>query len=158
MPGWYGVGSGVATFLEVRGARGEALLKRMFADFRLFRLIIDEVEKTLAYVDLGLVREYAGLVPDAGARENVLSLIEEEYHRTVEVVRRVAGSGDLAERFPRFRERLGRRLPTLDQVNRQQIELLRRYRAAAGETAQESYLAPLLLSINCIAAGFGTTG
>ncbi len=158
VPGWYGVGSGVATFLEVRGARGEALLKRMFADFRLFRLIIDEVEKTLAYVDLGLVREYAGLVPDAGARENVLSLIEEEYHRTVEVVRRVGGSGDLAERFPRFRERLGRRLPTLNQVNRQQIELLRRYRAAAGETAQESYLAPLLLSINCIAAGFGTTG
>ena len=158
VPGWYGVGSGVATFLEVRGARGEALLKRMFADFRLFRLIIDEVEKTLAYVDLGLAREYAGLVQEAGARENVLSLFEEEYHRTVEAVRRVTESGDLADRFPRFRERLGRRLPTLNQVNRQQIELLRRYRAAAGDTMQESYLAPLLLSINCIAAGFGTTG
>ena len=43
-------------------------------------------------------------------------------------------------------------------MNRQQIELLRRYRAAAGGKPQDDYLAALLLSINCIAAGFGTTG
>jgi phosphoenolpyruvate carboxylase len=42
-------------------------------------------------------------------------------------------------------------------VNRQQIELLRRYRVAEPERAGE-HLAALLLSINCIAAGFGTTG
>src|SRR2546426_5712449 len=35
--------SGLATFLEVRGGRGAALLQRMFAEFRLFRLILDEV-------------------------------------------------------------------------------------------------------------------
>src|SRR5207249_4267806 len=52
IPGWFGVGTGVGTFLEVRGARGETLLRRMFSDFRLFRLIVDEAEKTLAYVDL----------------------------------------------------------------------------------------------------------
>src|SRR5207247_2159044 len=62
LPGWYGVGTGLATFLEVRGGRGAALLQRMFAEFRLFRLILDEVEKTLAYVDLDIAREYAGLV------------------------------------------------------------------------------------------------
>src|SRR2546427_12300040 len=50
LPGWYGVGSGLQTFLEVRGTRGEALLKRMFNESRLFRLIVDEVEKTLGYV------------------------------------------------------------------------------------------------------------
>jgi len=38
IPGWYGLGTGLATFLDVRGPRGEALLKRMFNDFRLFRL------------------------------------------------------------------------------------------------------------------------
>src|SRR5437867_10724983 len=48
--------TGLATFLDVRGSRGEALLTRMFSDFRLFRLIMDEVEKTLAYVDLDLAR------------------------------------------------------------------------------------------------------
>src|SRR5439155_1702835 len=36
IPGWYGVGTGLATFLDVRGARGAALLGRMFAGCRLF--------------------------------------------------------------------------------------------------------------------------
>ncbi len=157
VPGWYGVGSGLTTFLEVRGGRGEALLKRMFNDFRLFRLIIDEAEKTLAYVDLGLAWQYAGLVPDAAVRDQVFALLEEEYRRTVEVVRWVSGGREIAGRFPQFQQRLARRLPTLNQVNRQQIELLQRYRAAAGK-AQDDHLAALLLSINCIAAGFGTTG
>jgi phosphoenolpyruvate carboxylase len=158
IPGWYGVGSGLSTFLEVRGARGEALLGRMFGDFRLFRLILDEVEKTLAHVDLAIAREYAGLVPDAKVRDAIFPLIEEEYHRTVEVVRRVTGGAATAERFPQFRARLARRLPTLGQANRQQIELLRRHRAAGGSAAPDEYLPALLLSINCIAAGFGTTG
>ncbi len=157
VPGWYGVGSGLTTFLEVRGARGDALLKRMFADSRLFRLIVDEVEKTLAYVDLDIAREYAGLVADPRVRDAIFPLIEAEYHRTVSVVLRVSGGSSIAQRFPQYQQRLGRRLPTLAQVNRQQIELLRRYRAA-GDKQQEEHLAPLLLSINCVAAGFGTTG
>jgi phosphoenolpyruvate carboxylase len=157
IPGWYGVGSGLATFLEVRGARGEALLKRMFADFRLFRLIVDEVEKTLAYVDLDLARQYAELVADDWVRAEIFTLVADEYHRTVEVLRRITAAREPAERFPQFRQRLTSRLPTLNRVNRQQIELLRRYRARpAGEG--EDVLAALLLSINCIAAGFGATG
>jgi len=157
IPGWYGVGSGVATFLEVRGKRGETLLGRMFGDFRLFRLTIDEVEKTLAYVDLEIGREYAALVPEPAVREGIFSMIESEYHRTVDVVRRVTGGTGIAERFPQFRERLARRLPTLAQANRQQVDLLRRHRAA-GDAPSDDYLPALLLSINCIAAGFGTTG
>ena len=157
IPGWFGVGAGVATFLEVRGARGEALLKRMFNDFRLFRLIVDEAEKTLAYVDLDIARQYADLVADPWVRQEIFTLVTDEYHRTVDMVRRLTGSTGLAERFPQFRQRLANRLPTLDQVNRQQIQLLRRYRAAPPERAQDQ-LAALLLSINCIAAGFGTTG
>jgi len=153
LPGWYGVGTGLATFLEVRGGRGAALLQRMFAEFRLFRLILDEVEKTLAYVDLDIAREYAGLVADDWVRAEIFTLVADEYHRTVDAVRRVAGCTELAERFPQFRRRLASRLPMLNQVNRQQAELLRRYRAG-----QDDALAALLLSINCIAAGFGTTG
>ena len=158
IPGWYGLGTGLATFLDVRGSRGEALLKRMFSDFRLFRLIMDEVEKTLAYVDLELARGYAELVADPWLRQEIFSLVTDEYHRTVAVVRRLTGCTALADRFPHFRQRLANRLPTLNQVNRQQIELLRRHRATSAEKPPEDELAALLLSINCIAAGFGTTG
>ena len=52
--GWYGVGSALQNFLEVRGEEGEAMLARMFRDSRLFRLIMDEVEKTLLIVDLDI--------------------------------------------------------------------------------------------------------
>ncbi|HYN23381.1 MAG TPA: phosphoenolpyruvate carboxylase, partial [Thermoanaerobaculia bacterium] len=158
VPGWYGVGSGILTFLQVRGPRGAAMLDRMFTESRLFRLIVDEVEKTLSYVDLGIAREYAELVPDSGVRSNILSLVEEEYHRTVEAVLRISGGKELAERYPRFRRRLARRLPTINQVSRQQIELLRRFRESGGDKTQEEQLSALLLSINCIAAGFGATG
>ena len=157
LPGWYGVGTGLATFIDVRGGRGEALLKRMFNDFRLFRLIVDEVEKTLVYVDLELARGYADLVADPWLRQEIFSLVTDEYHRTVAAIRRVTGATELAERFPQFRQRLASRLPTLNQVNRQQIELLRQYRSATPATRDE-HLGALLLSINCIAAGFGTTG
>ena len=36
--------------------------------------------------------------------------------------------------------------------------LLRRYRAAEGEEERNDALHRLLLSINCVAAGFGATG
>jgi phosphoenolpyruvate carboxylase len=158
VPGWYGVGSGIMTFLQVRGQRGAALLDRMFTESRLFRLIVDEVEKTLAYVDLEIAREYAELVPDANVRNNILEMVEDEYHRTVEAVLRISGGTQLVERYPRFRRRLARRMPTINQVSRQQIELLRRFRESGGDKTQEEQMSALLLSINCIAAGFGATG
>jgi phosphoenolpyruvate carboxylase len=130
----------------------------MFTESRLFRLIVDEVEKTLTYVDLDIAREYADLVPDAGIRTNIFGMIEEEYQRTVEAVLRISGGKELVERYPRFRRRLARRLPTINQVSRQQIELLRRFRESGGDKTQEEQLSALLLSINCIAAGFGATG
>ncbi|HEX5385958.1 MAG TPA: phosphoenolpyruvate carboxylase [Gemmatimonadales bacterium] len=158
IPGWFGMGSGLQTFLEVRGARGEALLRRMFRDSRLFRLTADEVEKTLTQVDLDIAREFAGLQPDAAVRDTVFAMVEEEYHRTVEAVLRVTEGKALAERFPRFLRKLARRLPAINQASRLQIELLRRYRAAESEEERADALQQLLLSINCVAAGFGATG
>jgi phosphoenolpyruvate carboxylase len=156
--GWYGVGSGLLNFLQIQGERGRRLLSRMFEESRLFRLVMDEVEKTLCYVDLGIARRFAELVPDSRLREEVFGQVEEEYHRTVRAVLEVSGGSEPAERFPRFRRRLQRRLATINQVSRHQVDLLRRFRAAGGETERQQYLAALLLSINCVSSGFGATG
>ncbi len=158
LTGWYGVGSAIAAFLAVRKERGLELLKRMYEESRLFRLIIDEVEKTLAQVDLDIARGYAELVADRQLRETVFGQIEHELRLTTQMVLRVSGGSEIAERFPQFRERLARRLPAINQVGRQQIELLRLYRQAATDGERRGYLVPLLLSINCIASGFGATG
>ena len=156
--GWYGVGSGIRSFLDVRGDPGEALLKRLFQECRLFRLILDEVEKTLLMVDLGIARDYAGLVADPEIRERIFGMIEAEYALTREMVLRITGGRELAERAPLFRDRLTGRLPTINQVGREQVELLRRFRAETDEDKREAVKSALLLSINCIAVGFGATG
>ncbi len=156
--GWYGVGSGIASFLDVRKERGADLLRRMFDESRIFRLIIDEVEKTLCLVDLDIARDYASLVPDASVRDAIFTLIEKELALTREMVLAVSGDREIALRFPAYRARLAHRLPIINQVNRQQVDLLRRFRAAQHGAAKEAFKANLLLSINCIAAGLGATG
>jgi phosphoenolpyruvate carboxylase len=125
---------------------------------RVFRLVVDEVEKTLAQVDLEIGRGWASLVPDS-ARDEILGTIEDEYLRTLEAVRIATGSDRLLDRFPRFRRRLSRRLPALNRIGLAQVELVRRFRAAK-ERAQpeEEHLVALLLSMNCVAAGLGWTG
>jgi len=159
VPGWYGIGSGIASFLSIRGDRGEALLRRMFDEFPLFQLILDEAEKTLLQVDLDLARAYAGLVDDVAIRGAVLSLVETELARTTDAILRVTGANTIAERFPQLRRRIEARRPMLDRVGREQIELLHRFRAAANDPEQRNAdLSALLLSINCVASGFGTTG
>jgi phosphoenolpyruvate carboxylase len=73
-------------------------------------------------------------------------------------VLRVSEGKTSAGRFPRFLRKLARRLPAINQAGRLQIDLLRRYRAAEGEEERHEALHRLLLSINCVAAGFGATG
>jgi phosphoenolpyruvate carboxylase len=156
--GWYGVGSALQNFLEVRGEEGEAMLARMFKDSRLFRLIMDEVEKTLLIVDLDIARAYSGLVAEAQVRDTIFPMIEAEYRLTADMARRVSGEAEIGARFPRHREVLAERLPMINAVNREQVELLRRFRGASTEAERERYKPALLLSINCIAAGLGATG
>ncbi len=156
--GWYGLGSALETFMAVRGEEGEALLKRMFKDSRLFRLIMDEVEKALLIVDLDIARDYSSLVEDAAVREAIFAMIEAELGLTREMVLKVSGDHEIAGRFPRHREAVKERLPTIDEVNREQVELLRRFRGAATESERERWKPALLLSINTIAAGLGATG
>jgi phosphoenolpyruvate carboxylase len=156
--GWYGVGSGLKAFVDTHGERGVELLRRMFEESRVFRLILDEVEKTLALVDLSIARQYAGLVADESVREKIFKAIEDEYALTRDMVLRVTGSEQLADRFKEYQARLAQRLPTINEVNREQVDLLGRFRAAQNEAEKEDIKVPLLISISCIAAGLGATG
>ena len=154
LPGWYGLGSGLAAFLEVRKSRGLELLQRMFRLGRLFRTVIDEVEKTLLAVDLDIAREFASLVPERKVREPIFAAIEAEYRLTCDMVLEVSGDAEVAARFPQHRRRLARRLQTMNEVSREQVQLLRRLRAGGDDDVRTA----LLLSINCAAAGLGATG
>jgi phosphoenolpyruvate carboxylase len=154
LSGWFGVGSGIKAFLDVRKERGLELLKRMFREARLFRLILDDVERTLLQVDLSIAGEYAGLVEDEAVREPIFSRIVDEYRLTCEMILSISGDAGIAERFPQFRRRLARRLKTINEVSREQVRLLRAHRSESSEEVRTA----LLMSINCAAAGLGATG
>ncbi len=154
LSGWYGVGSGIKAFLDVRKERGLDLLKRMFRDSRLFRSILDDVERSLLQVDLSIAAEYAGLISDPAVREPIFAAIAAEYQLTCAMILRISGDSAIAERFPQFRRRLARRLKTINQVSREQVHLLRAHRADSSEEIRTA----LLMSINCAAAGLGATG
>lgn len=152
--GWYGIGSALKAFLDVRGASGEDLLRRMFRDSRLFRVILDEVEKTLLAVDLGIARSYASLVANPAVRTAVFERIEAEYQLTVQMILRVTADAGIGARFPQYQRRLLRRLNTLNQVSREQVGLLRLFRESGADDVRDA----LLLTINCASAGLGATG
>jgi len=161
IPNWYGIGSALNGFCETRGPDGLALLRRMFADSRLFRLVVDESEKALPLVDLEIARRYADLVSDHALGNEIFGLIENEYHRTIDQLLQITEQNELLTRFPNFRGRLSRRLPVLNQVANQQIELIRRVRDRQEEGLPEPRvrdIVPLLLSINCVSSGLGWTG
>jgi phosphoenolpyruvate carboxylase len=154
VPAWYGIGTALKSFVDVRAADGEALLKLMFRDSRLFRLIVDEAEKSLAFVDLEVARAYAGLVGDAELRERIFGMIMGEYELSARMVLTVSGETVLAARFRRFSRKLRRRGDVLRQVGLAQVQLLDRYR----RHRDRADLIPLLLSINCVSSGLGWTG
>ena len=152
--GWYGFGTAIEAFRRVRGEDGDRLLKDMFEQSRLFRLIVDEIEKTLFQADMAIARVYSELVFDAAVRDRIFGLIEAEYHRTSEAVRFISESQNIAERFPKFRNRFTSQDKQLDSVHRLQVQLLREYR----DSNMSKVPVPLMQSMTCIASGLGWTG
>ena len=158
VPGWYGVGSGILTFLQVRGERGAICSPRMFRDSRLFRLIVDEVEKTLSYVDIDIAREYAALVaeprgPRSGLRDGRGGIPPLGRGGAPDQRREDLG-GAVPPLPPPARPPPAHGQPGLPAADRAGAPLPRiRRRPEPGRAALGA-----ALSINCIAAGFGATG
>ncbi len=158
VPGWYGVGTALETFINERGDEGKLLIQTMFKESRLFRLIIDEVEKTLSLVDLQVSEHYAELVEDENIRQQVFDLIKDEYDCTIEQVLAITGEVKLCTRFRKFSRKLSRRKTVLNKVGLEQVELVKQFRQRQEDDNDLKHLIPLLLSINCVSAGLGWTG
>ena len=130
----------------------------MFNDSRLFRLIIDETEKTLSLVDLEVAEAYSGLVSDAAVRARIFGMITAEFRLTGDMILQLTHEQKLSERFKRFSRKLSRRSPVLHQAGIEQVRLVREFRNRHKDDDSQDDLIPLLLSINCISAGLGWTG
>ena len=154
VPSWYGLGTALESFIKVRGEEGQALVKKMFAESRLFKLIIDEVEKSLALVDFKVAEAYADLVEDDQIRNTIYNMVKEEYELSCKWVLQISGDKKLCARFRKFSRKLNRRSGALMKAGMEQVELVKRFR----QSGDEGELVGLLLSINCVSAGLGWTG
>jgi phosphoenolpyruvate carboxylase len=150
--GWYGFGSALRAFRQVRGPAADRLLNDMYTRHPLFRLMVDEVEKSLMLTDMDIAEAYADLVADPLIRGPILSRIQTEHSAALACLRDITGTA-LGLRFPKMQARCEDLRPQLDRLNRLQITLLRQSRAGAGGTT-----VPLMQSMTCIASGLGWTG
>ena len=77
----------------------------------------------------------------------------------MKMVLQITGEDLLCDRFPNFKRHFFRRLKSLNQVGIEQAELVRKFRNDKSSIQdRQDILVPLLLSINCVAAGIGNTG
>jgi phosphoenolpyruvate carboxylase len=161
LPGWYGFGTAVHTWIEGDAAQGQARagtlaeLQEMYREWPFWRSVLSNLDMVLAKTDLAIASRYAELVPDAGLRAAVFPRIEEEWQRARRWLSAITGHVDLLAENPTLARSIRNRFPYLDPLNHLQVELLRRHRAGAGD---ERVLRAIHLTINGLAAGLRNSG
>ena len=151
VPAWFGVGFALERFAQ----KNAELLERLVTQFPLFTELIANVEIGLAKADISIARLYAGLVSDAALRDQVFSMLFEEFERTKQVVLRLTRQTRLLEKNPVLARSIRLRNPYVDPLSLIQVELLRRKRR--GENNDDLNYA-LAATINGIVAGLRNTG
>lgn len=159
LPGWFGVGT--ALFQLKKTSPDDFIsLKEALKTSTFLAYVLTNVETNLASANLELMQGYAGLVTDEENRNLFIKRITDEFQLTGTLLTELF-DGSMTDRRPRMAKTLEIREAPLKILHRQQIDLLKEWRAhidAENQTAADSLLPKLLLSINAIASGLRTTG
>jgi phosphoenolpyruvate carboxylase len=154
VPAWFGVGHALQHFAK-SGPGHEQLLRQIARGFPVFAELLRNVELGMAKADLGIARDYSGLVKNAALRKRVFSMLEEEFLRSRRMILRVTGQRELLGRNRVLARSIRLRNPYVDPMSLIQVELLRR-KHHGQQSSELEY--PLGATINGIAAGLHNTG
>ncbi len=148
LPGWYGLGSGLAA------ARLEDL-RRAYASWPLFNALLDNAEMSLAKTDRRIASRYLAL----GDRPDLAARVLHEYDLTKKNVLAVTGHTRLLEKHRVLSWAVELRNPYVDALSHLQLRALRALRARGGSAPQRARAERLfLLTVNGVAAGLQNTG
>jgi phosphoenolpyruvate carboxylase len=152
VPGWYGVGSGLAE----AGRRGwGGTLREMHAGWAFFRTFISNVEMTLAKTDLRVASRYVQRLVDPSLH-HIFDDICNEYEQTVAAVLNLTEETELLASYPTLKRTLEIRDAYLDPIHLIQVSLLARRRGL--EATDPKLKRAVLLTVNGIATGLRNTG
>ncbi|WP_299087169.1 phosphoenolpyruvate carboxylase [uncultured Microbacterium sp.] len=149
LAGWFGLG----TALDAVG--DEDLLRSAYAEWPLFRTVIDNVGMSLAKADARIARRYL----DLGDRDDLASLVMDEMLLTQDWVVKITGGEGLLANKPVLQRAVKMRSPYVDALSLLQLRALRVLRT--GESASDAppeWQRLLLLSVSGVAAGLQNTG
>ena len=117
LPGWYGFGSAVESWLAEAAPGGRAgglqLLQEMAAAWPFFRTVLSNASMLLAKTDLGIAARYSELVADERVRGVVFSAIAAEHARTVAAILEIKQVKSLLEDQPELAASIGVRFAYL---------------------------------------------
>jgi len=163
LPGWYGFGTAVETYLNKHGQdQGIKLFQSMFQKWSVFSTLLCNMDMVLAKTDMNIAARYAALVEDEALRNSIFPRIVSEYERSKKYLLAISGQQELLDRNTVLRRVIVNRLPYLDPLNRVQVEMLRRHREqirkGCPEEACEHIRRGVHISINGIAAVLRNSG
>ncbi|WP_111467170.1 phosphoenolpyruvate carboxylase [Microbacterium suaedae] len=149
LAGWFGLG----TALEAVG--DEDLLREAYAEWPLFRTMIDNVAMSLAKTDDRIARQYLSL----GDRDDLAELVLDEMALTRDWVVRIVGGDGLLANKPVLQRAVKLRSPYVDVLSLLQLRALRALRDAPEDApADPEVQRLLLLAVSGVAAGLQNTG
>ena len=155
IPGWYGFGSAVSSFLSKNQRNGISVLREMNEDWLFFRTLLSNMEMVLSKTNISIAERYSELVSDEELRENTFNLIRDERAATISAVLSIVENDNLLADNPTLNGYIQNRMPYIDPLNHLQVELLRKHRNGAEDP---EILRSLLLTINGISAGLRNSG
>jgi phosphoenolpyruvate carboxylase len=158
LPAWYGIGSALQKYIDGDESRLEKL-QELHHEWPYFRALLSTTEMAMYKADIITAEEYSELCLSEDTRKRVFDMVRDEYKRTLELTLKVAQMNTLLDDNPALSVSLMRRDPYLDPLSHIQIKMLKHYRdTSLSDDERESWLDPLLRSINAIAAGMRNTG
>ncbi|MES2534622.1 MAG: phosphoenolpyruvate carboxylase [Pseudomonadota bacterium] len=164
LPGWYGFGSAVTSWLEEGDTRVKAkrlaLLRTMFREWPFFATLLSNMDMVLAKTDLAVASRYAELVTDRKLRNSIFKRIAAEHESTTVCLSQITGARERLAGNPLLARSIKNRFAYLDPLNHLQVELIKRHRAnKSGDRKNDPRVQRgIHLSINGIAAGLRNTG
>ncbi len=155
LPGWYGFGSAVESWIAEHPDKGMPFLKEIYRDWPFFRMLLSNMDMVLAKSSIAIASRYAELVADATLREEIFGRIRREWHNSIETLLDIMGQERLLQGNPLLERSIRNRFPYLDPLNHVQVELMKEHRA---QNPDEQILRGIQLTINGISAGLRNSG